>query len=42
MASAVVENGLTPERFNDIAQQSQSDPELSAQIQQELEATLGR
>ncbi|HVI98486.1 MAG TPA: DUF4168 domain-containing protein [Sphingomonas sp.] len=33
MAAAVQSSGLTPERFNEIAQASQSDPALQARIQ---------
>jgi hypothetical protein len=41
MAAAVAEAGLTPARFNAIAEASRSDPELTAQIQQELQASQG-
>ncbi|MBC2778120.1 DUF4168 domain-containing protein [Parasphingopyxis marina] len=41
MAAAVAAAGLTPARFNAIAEASQSDPELTAQIQQELQASQG-
>ena len=38
MAATVTQAGLTPQRFNDIAQASQSDPQLAGRIQQEVQA----